>query len=157
MFKSKVIEHRRRVPNSLAIGRRQVSLAAAAPLGLLALLLASFLAAAGPRPALSQAAVALIRVDIQTVAKGYRTSALTGSGVVNDKNEKIGTIDDIIIGQDKKVLFAVLQVGGFLKLGGHLVAVPFDILELDDTGKKIVLPGATVDELKALPEFKYRT
>jgi sporulation protein YlmC with PRC-barrel domain len=90
------------------------------------------------------------------VAKGYRTSALTGSSVVNDKNERIGTVDDIIIGEDKKVLFAVLQVGGFLKLGGHLVAVPFDSLEIDDMGKKIMLPGATADELKGLPEFKYR-
>jgi hypothetical protein len=49
----------------------------------------------------------------------------------------------------------VLQVGGFLGLGGHLVAVPYQSLVLDDTGDKIVLPGATPDELKKLAEFKY--
>jgi hypothetical protein len=93
----------------------------------------------------------LVVVDVAAVAKGYRASKLTGSDVVNDHDERIGTIDDLIIGRDR-VLFAVLQVGGFLGLGGHLVAVPYQALVLDD---KIVLPGASRDELKKLPEFKY--
>jgi hypothetical protein len=50
----------------------------------------------------------------------------------------------------------VLQVGGFLGLGGHLVAVPYDSLVIDDEGSKIQLPGASKDELKKLAEFKYR-
>ena len=118
-----------------------------------AVLATAVLIAVGPRPARSQA-VELVVVDVATVAKGYRTSKLMGSNVVNDRDERIGTIDDIIIGRDR-VLFAVLQVGGFLGLGGHLVAVPYQSLVLDDTGDKIVLPGATPDELKKLAEFKY--
>jgi len=73
---------------------------------------------------------------------------------VNDQNEKIGTIEDIIIGRDR-VLFAVLQVGGFLHLGDHRVAVPYQSLVLDESGSKIKLPGATQEALKKLPEFKY--
>ena len=119
-----------------------------------AVLAVAALLTAGPRPALSQAAVDLVVVDVTTVAQGYRTSKLKGSNVVNDQNEKIGTVDDVIIGRDS-VLFAVLQVGGFLGLGGRLVAVPFQSLNLEDDGRKIVLPGATKDELKKLPEFKY--
>jgi sporulation protein YlmC with PRC-barrel domain len=115
---------------------------------------AAFLAAEIPWPALSQA-VTLVVVDVKEVATGYRASKLAGSTVTNDKNEKIGTIDDIIIGRDK-VLFAILEVGGFLGLGAHLVAVPYQSLQVDDTGKKIVLPGASKDELTKLPEFKYR-
>jgi hypothetical protein len=56
-------------------------------------------------------AVELVVVDVKAVARGYRTSKLKGTNVTNDKNEKIGEIDDIIIGRDK-VLFAILQVGG---------------------------------------------
>jgi sporulation protein YlmC with PRC-barrel domain len=90
------------------------------------------------------------------VAKGYRVSKLIGSSVINDKSEKIGTVDDVIADKDKKQLnFAVLQVGGFLGLGGRLVAVPYDSLVIDDTGQKITLPGATKDELKKLSEFNY--
>jgi sporulation protein YlmC with PRC-barrel domain len=112
--------------------------------------------AVGPQPVLSQAAVALIHVDVKAVAAGYRASKLSGQNVINDKNEKIGTLDDLIVGKDK-VLFAVLQVGGFLGLGGHLIAVPYQELQIDDAGKKITLPGASKDELKKLPEFTYET
>jgi hypothetical protein len=105
-------------------------------------------------PALTQAAVALVKVDLSVVAKGYRMSKIIGSNVTNDKDEKIGTIDDVIADK-KQINFAVLQVGGFLGMGGHLVVVPYESLTIDDTGKKIVLPGASKDELKKLNEYKY--
>jgi sporulation protein YlmC with PRC-barrel domain len=109
----------------------------------------------GQRAPLAQG-VQLVVVDLKAVAAGYRTSKLRGESVQNDKNDKIGTLDDIIIGADKdRVLFAILQVGGFLGLGGHLVAVPFRSLQIDDTGAKITLPGASKEELKQLPEFHY--
>jgi sporulation protein YlmC with PRC-barrel domain len=105
-------------------------------------------------PAMPQAGVALVKVDLSVVAKGYRMSKIIGSNVANDKDEKIGTIDDVIADK-KQVNFAVLQVGGFLGMGGHLVVVPYESLTIDDTGKKIVLPGASKDELKKLNEYKY--
>jgi sporulation protein YlmC with PRC-barrel domain len=93
-------------------------------------------------------------VDVVKVADGMRTGELKGKPVVNDKNERIGTIDDLIIGRDK-VLFGILQVGGFLGVGSHYVAVPYQELKISE-GPKIVLPGASKEELKSLPEFKYR-
>jgi hypothetical protein len=99
--------------------------------------------------------VKLVTVDVNVVAQGYRVSRLTGSSVTNEKNEKIGSIDDFIVGLNR-TLFAVLQVGGFLGLGAHLVAVPYESLVIDDEGRTIQLPGASKDELKKLPELKYR-
>jgi sporulation protein YlmC with PRC-barrel domain len=108
-------------------------------------------------PTLSQV-VALVKVDVNVVAKGYRVSKLIGSSVSNEKKEKIGSLDDIIIDHDNsRLLYAVLQVGGFLGLGGHLVAVPYDNLRFDDESRTIELPGATKDSLKNLNEFKYRS
>ena len=109
---------------------------------------------ADSRPVRSQA-VRLVTVDVNIVAQGYRVSKLAGSSVTNEKNEKIGTIDDFVIARNRS-LFAVLQVGGFLGLGGHLVAVPYDSLVIDDEGSKIQLPSASKEELKKLNEFKYR-
>ncbi len=106
-----------------------------------------------PAPVLSDT-VALVVVDVAAVAKGYRASKLMGSSIVNDQNERIGTLDDLIIDQER-VLFAVLQVGGFLGLGGKLVAVPYETLVTDHPGGKVQLPGATKDQLQKLPEFKY--
>lgn len=118
-----------------------------------AALVSAMLVSSLPVPILSQG-IQLVVVDVHEVAEGYRASKLIGSSVVNDQNEKIGTIEDIIIGKDK-VLFAVLQIGGFLHIGGRMVAVPFQSLVLDDNGSKVKLPGATKEALEKLPEFKY--
>jgi sporulation protein YlmC with PRC-barrel domain len=121
-------------------------IALAAMLGLLFIL-------ANSKPALSQD-VQLIKVDVSVIGKGQRASKLIGASVINDKNESIGKLDDIIF-DNNRVMYAVLQVGGFLGVGSRLVAVPYDSLKVDEGGKKVVLPGASKDELKKLAEFKY--
>jgi len=126
---------------------------------LAAIVLAPLLAApAGAPVALAQGAqqsVTLIRVDPVAAATGFRVSKVRGSSVVNDGNDAIGTVDDIIISSDGKTAYAILSVGGFLGLGTHLVAVPYESLNI--TPERVLLPGGTKDQLKALPEFKYAT
>src|SRR3979490_673418 len=107
-------------------------------------------------PALSQGTpqtAAIMKVDPQSVATGYRTSKVVGSTVVNEANETVGTIDDLIVTPSEKVPFAVLSVGGFLGRATKYVVRPSSSLK--GGGRKVVLPGATKDSLKALPEFKY--
>ena len=119
---------------------------------------AAVLAASLGGPAYSQGApqtVTLMKVDPASLATGYRTSKVVGSTVVNEANETVGTIDDLIVTPNEKVPFAVLSVGGFLGMGTKYVVVPFSALQVRD--KKMVLPGATKDSLKALPDFKYNT
>jgi PRC-barrel domain len=94
-----------------------------------------------------------MKVDPASLTTGYRTSKVVGSTVVNEANETVGTIDDLIVTPSEKVPFAVLSVGGFLGLGTKYVVVPYNSLQVRD--KKMMLPGATKDSLKALPEFKY--
>jgi hypothetical protein len=97
--------------------------------------------------------VELAKVNVQKLAAGYRASKVIGSSVTNDANETIGKIDDLLVSSDGKDPFAVLSIGGFLGVGSHLVAVPYDSLKFVD--KKFVLPGGTKEGLKMLPEFKY--
>jgi hypothetical protein len=99
--------------------------------------------------------VGIAKVDPSSVATGYRTSKMVGSTVVNEANETIGTIDDLIVTPSEQVPFAVLSVGGFLGLGAKLVVVPFSSLKPGD--RHMVLPGATKDSLRGLPEFHYAT
>jgi sporulation protein YlmC with PRC-barrel domain len=84
---------------------------------------------------------------------------LTGKPVVNDKNEKIGKIDDLIISPSKDgstpaASFAIISVGGFLGIGNRDVAIPMEQLKLQN--KQLMLPGATKDALKAMPPFVYQ-
>jgi sporulation protein YlmC with PRC-barrel domain len=106
-------------------------------------------------PRIAAAEVALVVVDVVGVADGYRASKLRGATVVNSNNEKVGELDDLIVGKDR-VLFGIVQVGGFLGLGSHLIAVPYSSLQISEEGKRIVLPGASKEHVKDLPEFKYR-
>lgn len=103
-------------------------------------------AAQGPKP------VALVVVDVHAVALGYRASQLVHRPVRNDQGAEIGRIGDLIIGRDK-VLFAVIGVGGFLGIGEHLIAVPYDQLVVSP--QRILLHGATKEALRRLPQFHY--
>ncbi|MBR1070048.1 hypothetical protein ABIF65_011482 [Bradyrhizobium japonicum] len=97
--------------------------------------------------------VEIAKVDLQTVAAGYRASKVIGSSIVNDADETIGKIDDLLVTRDGKQPYAVLSIGGFLGMGTHLVVVRYDSLKFAD--KKIVLPGGSKDGLKMLPAFEY--
>jgi sporulation protein YlmC with PRC-barrel domain len=110
------------------------------------------IAALTATPATSQTVTV---VDVVQVAQGYRASKMIGTKVKNAANEEIGTIDDLVIDQ-QKILYAILQVGGFLGLGGYLVAVPYENLEIADGGKTITLiSGGSKEELQQTQEFKY--
>jgi sporulation protein YlmC with PRC-barrel domain len=59
----------------------------------------------------------------------WRASKLVGVKVYNDNNEKIGDVDDIVLGKGGKIDAVVLAVGGFLGMGERYVAVPFEKLK----------------------------
>lgn len=98
--------------------------------------------------------VTIMRVDVARVALGHRASKLVGATVVNNNDERIGMIDDLVVNPEDRVAYAIVSVGGFLGIGSKLVAVPFQSFQMvkDD---RLMLPGATKEALKDLPEFKY--
>ena len=92
--------------------------------------------------------------ELQAVVKGWSVKrTVLGQAVYNDKDEKVGSVDDIIITPDKAVSYAIVGTGGFLGLAKHDVAIPVSQFKLVDN--KLVLPGATKEALKAIPEFQY--
>jgi sporulation protein YlmC with PRC-barrel domain len=103
----------------------------------------------GTPPANSNLSVASVKID-----SGARVSKLVGSSVYNDQGDKIGSIDDLIVTPDDKLTTAIISVGGFLGVGGKLVAVPYDKLKIG-ADLKIVMPGANRDALTGMPSFTY--
>ena len=51
---------------------------------------------------------------------------LVGLSVYNDSNESLGSINDLLTDKSGNIKAVVIGVGGFLGVGEHLVAVPFD-------------------------------
>ena len=85
---------------------------------------------------------------------GVRASKLVGAAVFNGGNQQVGTVDDLIMDHDDRVVLGVISVGGFLGVGGKLVAVPFTALHVDPSGK-VTLPDASKDALNKMPGFTY--
>ncbi|CAN5384674.1 PRC-barrel domain-containing protein [soil metagenome] len=100
----------------------------------------------------TQQTVQLARIDVVKASNGYRASKVMGASIVNDANETVGKVDDVILGDDR-TSYVVVSVGGFLGVGNKLVALPYEAIRKTD--EKLIMPGATKDALKALPEFKY--
>ena len=59
----------------------------------------------------------------------WRASKLMGLDVYNENNEKLGDINEIILGKEGKVDAVVIGVGGFLGMGEHDIAVSMDKLK----------------------------
>ncbi len=56
----------------------------------------------------------------------WRASKLVGLSVYNDSNESLGSINDLLTDKSGDIKAVVIGVGGFLGVGEHLVAIPFD-------------------------------
>jgi sporulation protein YlmC with PRC-barrel domain len=119
----------------------------------------------------------------------WRSSKLIGLNVYNDKNEKLGDINEILLDKSGKVEGVVIGVGGFLGMGEHDIKVDMAKLKFVDepvrtsatttttttTGEAsrpatttttrstekhwypnhAVLSGASKEQLKSMPQFKY--
>ena len=97
---------------------------------------------------------AVAAAELREVATGWSAKRqVLGRPVFNDNDEKIGTIDDIIVSPTKSVSYAIVGVGGFLGVAKHDVAVSVD--QFNDRGGKLVLAGASKEALKSMPPFEY--
>ena len=121
------------------------------------LMLASIALAASTISHAQVAGTTLLGVSVEemrNVALGWSVKrTILGQPVYNDNNERVGSIDDIIIAPDKAISYAIVNAGGYLGLAKHDVAVPVSKFKLVEG--KLVLPGATKEALKASPEFQY--
>jgi sporulation protein YlmC with PRC-barrel domain len=59
-------------------------------------------------------------------------SKVIGLNVYNDNNENLGSINDLLMDKGGKIQAVVLSVGGFLGVGAHLVAVPYEKIKFVD-------------------------
>ena len=70
--------------------------------------------------------------DTSSFKGSWRSSKLVGLNVYNDSNESLGSINDLLADKSGDIKAVVIGVGGFLGVGEHLVAVPFDKVKFVD-------------------------
>jgi len=112
-------------------------------------------AATAAAPAVAGSTVTAVTVtEFVDVMNGWSAQkAILGKKIVNDKGNKIGKVEDIIVAPDTSLSYAVVDVGGFLGMGKHRIAIPVKYFQMQKD--KIMVAGATKDMLKQAPEFKY--
>jgi hypothetical protein len=102
----------------------------------------------------SVVAIGVTVTQLNEVVKGWSVKKkILGHDVYNDKNQKVGKINDLIVGPDKASSFAIVGVAGFLGLRRHDVAIP--VKQFQEKNGKFLLPGATKEAIRAMPEFHY--
>jgi sporulation protein YlmC with PRC-barrel domain len=89
-------------------------------------LLATVAFAQTPTATGDSANMAPAAVSDSSLRGDWRTSKVVGLNVYNDDNESIGSINDLLTDKSGNIKAVVLGVGGFLGVGAHLVAVPYD-------------------------------
>ena len=86
----------------------------------------------GPRATTERTTEAKAPALYHMKAGQWRASKLDGLDVYNPNNDKIGDISELIVDRGGKVEAVVIGVGGFLGMGEHLVAVPFEKVQWVD-------------------------
>lgn len=90
------------------------------------------------------------------VAMGWSVKkTLMGQAVYTESGSKIGNVEDLIISPEKNVSYVIVGAGGFIGIGRHDVAIP--VSQIQARSGKLVMPGATKEQVKAMPQFAYAT
>ena len=93
-------------------------------------------------------------IEVQDAAQFLANEEVIGKDVVNINDEEVGTITDLVMDQDQKLVGIVLSVGGFLGIGDKWVAIPVDQIEFPtDEEPARLLVAVTEEQLKNAPDF----
>lgn len=126
-------------------------------LNLTALALAAALCSTAPAWAQVAGATTTVGVSVvesTQVAMGWSVKkTLLGKIIYNEAGLKVGKVQDLIIAPDKNLTYVIVGAGGFIGIGRHDVAIP--VTQIQDRAGKLVMPGATKDMIKAMPQFDY--
>jgi sporulation protein YlmC with PRC-barrel domain len=92
--------------------------------------------------------------EMRDVATGWSAKReLLGQPIYNEKNERVGSVDDLIVSPSKALSYAIIGAGGFLGVAKHDVLIPVN--QFTEKDGKFILEGASKDAIKAMPQFEY--
>lgn len=81
---------------------------------------------------------------------------LIGSNVYDINDDNIGSVNDVVIMDNGEPGYVVVDIGGFLGIGTHTVALGFDevtVMRTDGWDDVRIYVEATQDQLETMPEY----
>lgn len=82
---------------------------------------------------------------------------LIGANAYGAQGEDIATVDDLVLDADGAATHVIMDVGGFLGMGTHTVAIEIDQVDIlwnDQDGDVMVQVPMTEDQLREMPEYE---
>ena len=108
-------------------------------------------AGAGATAALAADQTAAAPANQMITSSQVRASKIIGSSVYDVNNQKIGSVQDLILNKDGRAVVAVVDVGSFLGVGGKDVAVSLNDIKTDND--RLTLDRSK-DQLRAAPNYQ---
>ncbi|KPQ11856.1 MAG: PRC-barrel domain [Saliniramus fredricksonii] len=89
-------------------------------------------------------------------ADNFSVDELLGANVYDVNDEDVGNVDDVMAGADNQLEYVVVDVGGFLGLGEHTVAIGLDEVTIlhDDADDLRLYVDVTEEALNEMPEHQ---
>lgn len=116
----------------------------------------------GQAPPAGGGLVAVIPGQVVVTYYAVQPADMTATGlmrtdVYNLQDERLGRIEDLVIGGGREIAAIVVGVGGFLGIGERYAALPPSavVLTKQPNGSTRAVVDATRDALRNSPEFKY--
>lgn len=103
--------------------------------------------------------------DVTPTREGYTTAAeeqltadaLTGAAAFDANDQQVGEVSQLLLADDGKIEFAIVDVGGFLGIGEKPVQLEMsklDVLTAEDGTDLRVYISMSEEQLEALPEYE---
>lgn len=90
-----------------------------------------------------------------TLPDEMTTEEIVGANVYDANDEAIGEVVDLLVAEDGQVSQVLVDVGGFLGMGEHRVALDLDEIEfINADGVLRASVDVTEDQLEAMPAFE---
>lgn len=86
----------------------------------------------------------------------YTVSNIYKQDVYDDKENKIGDVNDVLLDKDGRISAVIIGVGGFLGVGEKDVAVPFNALKMaEKNGDQYLVMNTTKEALESAPGYTF--
>ena len=82
-----------------------------------------------------------------------RVSDIIGSAVKNEKGQELGEVKDIVIGQNGRAQYLILSHDGVLGIGNKLIPIPFQMAQVNQGQKDVILSNVDKQTLEKAPSF----
>jgi ribosomal 30S subunit maturation factor RimM len=89
-------------------------------------------------------------------ADAFSVDELLGANVYDVNDENVGNVDDVMAGANGEMEYVVMDIGGFLRIGAHTVALGLDEVTIlhDGADNLRIYVDASEDAMRNMPEYQ---